>query len=115
MSTNKEANSCLISGIDHVEFYVGNALQAAAYYCHTFKFQQFCYSGMETGNHKHTTRVVKQGNIIFSLVSSIDTEDEHFFQTLRRHGDNHVRDIAFQVVRSFFKDFLRVFTLTDRC
>lgn len=39
-----------ILDVDHIEFYVGNAKQAATYYCKNFGFKPVAYSGLETGN-----------------------------------------------------------------
>ena len=36
-------------GTDYLEFYVGNAKQAAYYYKSAFGFQSFAYKGLETG------------------------------------------------------------------
>lgn len=38
-----------ILGTDYVEFYVGNAKQAAHYYKSAFGFQSLAYAGLETG------------------------------------------------------------------
>jgi 4-hydroxyphenylpyruvate dioxygenase len=38
-----------LNGTDYVEFYVGNAKQAAHYYKTAFGFQDLAYSGPETG------------------------------------------------------------------
>ena len=39
-----------LNGIDHVELYVGNALQAAYFYAHALGFQRIAYRGLETGD-----------------------------------------------------------------
>ncbi|MEN0004271.1 MAG: 4-hydroxyphenylpyruvate dioxygenase, partial [Bacteroidota bacterium] len=38
-----------INGTDHIEFYVGNAKQAAYYYQSAFGFRLIAYRGPETG------------------------------------------------------------------
>ncbi|MDB4885801.1 MAG: 4-hydroxyphenylpyruvate dioxygenase, partial [Gemmatimonadetes bacterium] len=38
-----------INGTDYIEFYVGNAKQAAQYYMSAFGFQLLGYRGPETG------------------------------------------------------------------
>nr|MBA3851928.1 hypothetical protein [Chloroflexota bacterium] len=38
-----------LKGIDHVEFWVGNARQAAHYYRALWGFTPIAYSGLETG------------------------------------------------------------------
>src|SRR3954451_8751712 len=50
-------------GIDHVEFYVGNAKQAAFYYMHAFGFKQVAYAGLETGARDRASYVLQQGRI----------------------------------------------------
>jgi 4-hydroxyphenylpyruvate dioxygenase len=50
-------------GIDHVEFYVGNAKQAAFYYMHAFGFKQVAYAGLETGVRDRASYVLQQGRI----------------------------------------------------
>ena len=40
-----------LKGTDYVEFYVGNAKQAAHFYKTAFGFQSFAYLGLETGNN----------------------------------------------------------------
>ena len=42
-----------LEGTDYVEFYVGNAKQAAYYYMSAFGFQALAYCGPETAN-KHS-------------------------------------------------------------
>ena len=37
-------------GTDYVEFYVGNAKQAAHFYKTAFVFQSYAYKGLETGS-----------------------------------------------------------------
>src|SRR4051794_41867409 len=50
-------------GIDHIEFYVGNAKQAAFYYMHAFGFKLVAYSGLETGVRDRASYVLQQGRI----------------------------------------------------
>ena len=38
-----------LNGIDHVELFVGNAKQAAFYFCQAFGFREVAYAGLETG------------------------------------------------------------------
>ena len=52
-----------IQGIDHVEFYVGNAKQAAHFYRTGFGFTPSAYSGLETGNRERASYVLEQGKI----------------------------------------------------
>jgi len=53
--------------IHHVEFWVGNAKQAAFYYRKAFGFSQVAYSGLETGNRQFASYVLGQGRVRFVL------------------------------------------------
>ena len=84
-----------LEGIDHVEFYVGNAKQAAYYYCRAFGFTPVAYSGLETGVRDRVSYVLAQGEIRFVLstpLGPVHPMAEH----LLRHGDG-VRDVALRV------------------
>jgi 4-hydroxyphenylpyruvate dioxygenase len=52
-----------INGTDYIEFYVGNAKQAAHYYKTAFGFQSVAYAGPETGVRDRASYVVQQGKI----------------------------------------------------
>src|SRR4051794_41767953 len=58
-------------GIDHIEFYVGNAKQAAFYYMHAFGFKQVAYSGLETGVRDRASYVLQQGRIRVVLTGGL--------------------------------------------
>lgn len=84
---------------DHIRFWVGNAKQAASYYCTRFGFEPFCYRGLETGSRDIASHVVKQNKILFVFESPYNpagpiTEEYGNHQT--KHGDG-VKDIAFEV------------------
>jgi 4-hydroxyphenylpyruvate dioxygenase len=84
-----------IRGTDHVEFYVGNAKQAAYYYAHAFGFAVVAYAGLETGIRDRASYVLQQGKVRFVLTAPLGPEGpvaEH----VHRHGDG-VRDIALDV------------------
>ena len=57
-------------GTDYVEFYVGNAKQAAYYYQHAFGFELVAYSGPETGNRESASYVLKQNKNTFCIYHS---------------------------------------------
>jgi len=63
---------------DHCKFYVGNAKQAASFYCSRFGFEYFAYQGLETGVRDYCTHVVKNGNVVFSFVSPLNPGDTEF-------------------------------------
>ena len=50
-----------LNGIDHVEFCVGNAKQAAFYFCQAFGFREVAYAGLETGVRDRTSHVAAPG------------------------------------------------------
>eukprot|EP00743_Colponemidia_sp_Colp-15_P001460 GILK01001599.1.p1 GENE.GILK01001599.1~~GILK01001599.1.p1 ORF type:complete len:408 (-),score=63.72 GILK01001599.1:123-1268(-) len=81
---------------DHVEFWVGNAKQAASYYVTRFGFTPVAYRGLETGSRDVVTHVVKQGTILFAFSSALNPGNELMGNHLVRHGDG-VRDVAFTV------------------
>ncbi|XP_049523333.1 4-hydroxyphenylpyruvate dioxygenase isoform X1 [Dermacentor silvarum] len=81
---------------DHVTFWVGNAKQAASYYCNKMGFEYFCYRGLETGSRKVVSHAVRQNKIIFIFSSALNPDDEVMGPHLVKHGDG-VKDIAFSV------------------
>ncbi len=50
-------------GTDYVEFYVGNAKQAAHFYKTAFGFQSLAYKGLETGSRDSVSYVLVQDKI----------------------------------------------------
>jgi 4-hydroxyphenylpyruvate dioxygenase len=80
---------------DHIEFYVGNARQAARYYATTFGFTPVAYAGMETGVRDRASYVLEQGKIRFVLTSGL-TADSPIAQHCLAHGDG-VKVIALEV------------------
>jgi 4-hydroxyphenylpyruvate dioxygenase len=84
-----------INGTDHVEFYVGNAKQAAHYYKTAFGFQELAYCGLETGVRDRCSYVLVQDKIRLVLTSPFDPDSE-ISHHLRVHGDG-VRVIALWV------------------
>src|SRR5690606_14126202 len=75
-----------IQGTDHIEFYVGNAKQAAAYYQHAFGFQWIAYAGPETGVRDRASYVLKQGKVVFVLTSAL-RPDSPIAEHVHLHGD----------------------------
>jgi 4-hydroxyphenylpyruvate dioxygenase len=84
-----------LNGIDHVEFYVGNATQAAHFLKSAFGFRPVAYAGLETGLRDRTSHVLEQGRIRFVLTGTLrsDTEIARHHQA---HGDG-VKVIALSV------------------
>ncbi len=75
-----------INGTDFVEFYVGNAKQAAFYYQTAFGFQPLAYRGLETGDKEKTSYVLKQGKVIFVFTTSL-IADSVIGEHCKSHGD----------------------------
>lgn len=84
-----------LDGIDHLEFYVGNAFQAAHFYRHMFGFNIVGYRGLETGDREKSSYVLEQGKVRFVLTSSLGPDNE-IARHCQLHGDG-VKTIAFRV------------------
>ena len=84
-----------LKGIDHVEFWVGNARQAAAYYRALWGFTPVAFSGLETKVRDRATYVMVQNDIRFVFTAPL-TPDGEIAEHVRAHGDG-VHDIAFAV------------------
>lgn len=82
-------------GIDHVEFFVGNALQAAHFYRCVMGFDIVAHRGLETGDKQRASYVIEQGKVRFVLTSAM-VPDHPVARHCQLHGDG-VRDIAFGV------------------
>jgi 4-hydroxyphenylpyruvate dioxygenase len=82
-------------GTDYVEFYVGNAKQAAHFYKTAFGFQSYAYSGLETGNRERASYVLKQDKIRLVLSTPLNS-DSPINQHIVKHGDG-VKVIALWV------------------
>jgi 4-hydroxyphenylpyruvate dioxygenase len=97
MSTMTEARSNPLARIDwdYVEFYVGNAKQAAHYYMSAFGFDQVAYAGPETGVKNRCSYVLEQNKLRFVLTSSLLPDDE-IARHVALHGDG-VKDVAILV------------------
>jgi 4-hydroxyphenylpyruvate dioxygenase len=89
-------------GTDYVEFYVGNAKQAAHYYKTAFGFQSLAYAGLETGVKDRASYVLAQDKIRLVLTTPLNSGSP-IHQHLQKHGDG-VKVIALWVedaTRSF--------------
>src|ERR1051325_1668776 len=75
-----------LQGTDHVEFYVGNAKQAAYYYQHAFGFELVAYAGPETGVRDRTSYVLQQHKLRFVLTTSLDPNSD-ISEHVKKHGD----------------------------
>jgi 4-hydroxyphenylpyruvate dioxygenase len=84
-----------LEGTDYVEFYVGNAKQAAHYYMSAFGFQAIAYAGPETGIKDRASYVVRQHKLTFVLTTPIRPNNE-IADHLYKHGDG-VKVLALRV------------------
>jgi 4-hydroxyphenylpyruvate dioxygenase len=84
-----------IHGIDHVEFYVGNAAHAAHFFRSAFGFTETAYKGLETGSRDRVSHVLEQGRIRLVLTGTLKGGDE-IADHHAHHGDG-VHKIALSV------------------
>jgi 4-hydroxyphenylpyruvate dioxygenase len=90
-----EHDAMPVHGIDHVEFYVGNAAQAAHFFTCAYGFTETAYAGLETGRRDRVSHVLEQGRIRIVLTGTLMGEDE-ISAHHARHGDG-VHKIALSV------------------
>jgi len=84
-----------LQGTDYVEFYVGNAKQAAHFYKTAFGFQSLAYAGPETGMKDKVSYVIRQNKLTFVLTTPLRTGNpvaDHIY----KHGDG-VKVLALKV------------------
>jgi 4-hydroxyphenylpyruvate dioxygenase len=93
--TSPQANPLAKIDWDYIEFYVGNAKQAAHYYCSAFGFDQLAYAGPETGVKGRASYLLVQNKLRFVITSSLSPDTE-ITRHVAAHGDG-VRDIAILV------------------
>ena len=84
-----------LQGTDYVEFYVGNAKQAAHYYKTAFGFQSLAYAGPETGVKDKASYVIRQNKLTFVLTTPLRAKNE-IADHIYKHGDG-VKVIALKV------------------
>jgi 4-hydroxyphenylpyruvate dioxygenase len=84
-----------LEGTDYIEFYVGNAKQAAHFYMSAFGFQPLAYAGPETGIKDRASYALRQHKLTFVLTTAIRPENaiaDHVY----KHGDG-VKAISLRV------------------
>ena len=87
MTKNTQEGDFLpINGTDYVEFYVGNARQAAHYYQTAFGFQPLAYAGLETGLKDRASYVLKQDKIRLVFTTALTPEGD-IAEHVKKHGD----------------------------
>jgi len=84
-----------LNGTDYVEFYVGNAKQAAHFYKSAFGFQSLAYAGPETGVMDKVSYVVRQNKLTFVLTTALRSEHD-IAAHVNKHGDG-VKVLALKV------------------
>ncbi|MEI7735532.1 MAG: 4-hydroxyphenylpyruvate dioxygenase [Ferruginibacter sp.] len=75
-----------LQGTDYVEFYVGNAKQAAHFYKTAFGFQSLAYAGPETGMKDRVSYVIRQHKLTFVLTTPLKS-DNQIADHIYKHGD----------------------------
>ena len=83
-----------LDGIDHVEFWVGNARQAAPYFRPLWGFTPVAYAGLETGVRDRASYVMRQNDITIVLTGALAPDGEiaeHVHAPRRRRPGHRVR------------------------
>ena len=84
-----------LQGTDYVEFYVGNAKQAAHFYKTAFGFQSLGYAGPETGIKDRASYAVRQNKLTFVFTTPLRSHNE-IADHIYNHGDG-VKVLALKV------------------
>jgi 4-hydroxyphenylpyruvate dioxygenase len=92
---NMDTDFLPLEGTDYIEFYVGNAKQAAHYYMSAFGFHALAYAGPETGVKDKASYAIRQHKLTFVLTTALRTDNpvaDHVY----KHGDG-VKAISLRV------------------
>jgi 4-hydroxyphenylpyruvate dioxygenase len=84
-----------LKGFDYIEFYVGNAAQAAHFYQSALGFNVTAQAGLETGFRDLVSMVLEQHDIRL-LLTAAQGPDSPIARHVSLHGDS-VKDVAFLV------------------
>ncbi len=118
---NEQTDFLPLQGTDYVEFYVGNAKQAAHFYKTAFGFQSLAYAGPETGIKDKVSYAVRQHKLTFVFTTPLRTNNpvaDHIY----KHGDgvkalalkvDNATDAWQQTTQRGAKSYLEPVTLTD--
>lgn len=110
-----------LNGTDHVEFYVGNAKQAAYFYKTAFGFNDLAYAGPETGVRDRVSYVLQQDKIRLVLTTPLRSTHP-IADHIKKHGDgvkvlalsvNDAYDAFEQTVSRGAVPYMQPETLTD--
>ncbi len=119
---NNPGNEFLpLNGTDYIEFYVGNAKQAAHYYKTAFGYQSLAYAGPETGLKDRVSYVLQQGKVRLMLTTALGSNHE-IAEHVKAHGDG-VKILALAVddayksyeetIKRGAKSYVAPYTLED--
>ena len=119
---NNPGNEFLpLNGTDYIEFYVGNAKQAAHYYKTAFGYQSLAYAGPETGLKDRVSYVLQQGKVRLMLTTALSSKHE-IAEHVKAHGDG-VKILALAVddayesyeetIKRGAKSYVAPYTLQD--
>ena len=119
---NNPGNEFLpLNGTDYIEFYVGNAKQAAHYYKTAFGYQSLAYAGPETGLKDRVSYVLQQGKVRLMLTTALISNHE-IAEHVKAHGDG-VKILALAVddayksydetIKRGAKSYVAPYTLQD--
>ena len=86
IQSKKTTDILPLNGTDYIEFYVGNAKQAAYFYESVFGFEIIAYAGPETGVRDRASYVLKQGKIRLVLTASLQANSP-ISKHVQKHGD----------------------------
>jgi 4-hydroxyphenylpyruvate dioxygenase len=95
VTNNSTTDFLALDGTDYVEFYVGNAKQAAHFYKTAFGFQSLAYAGPETGMKDKVSYVIRQNKLTFVLTTPLRS-DNPIADHIYKHGDG-VKVLALKV------------------
>ena len=95
IKSKTETDFLPLQGTDYVEFYVGNAKQAAHFYKTAFGFQSLAYSGPETGVKDRVSYAIRQNKLTFVLTTPL-RKDNEMAAHVAKHGDG-VKMLALKV------------------
>ncbi len=110
-----------LEGTDYVEFYVGNAKQAAHFYKTAFGFQSLAYAGPETGVRDKVSYAIRQNKLTFVFTTAL-RKDNAIAEYVHKHGDgvkalalmvDDAADAWEQTTMRGAKSFIEPVTLTD--
>lgn len=85
----------MFRGIDHIEFYVGNANASSYFFTHALGFRPLAHAGLETGLRDRHSFAVHQGEIRLVFTNAL-VPDGKIADHVRLHGDG-IRDVALAV------------------